>query len=258
MIDLKHVCKSFDGGKTFAVKDVNLQVHRGEILIFLGSSGCGKSTTLKMINRLIEPTSGEIIIDGHSIMERNPVSLRREIGYVFQGVGLFPHMTIEQNITIVMRLQNQPMEERRKKAYELLNLINLNPEDFADRYPHELSGGQRQRVGVARALATDSEYLLMDEPFGALDAITRDELQEELLRLNRELHKTIVFVTHDLFEALRLGDRIAIMHDGVLEQVGTKEEILTHPKTDFVRELFAKPANQLNEFMDHYHGSSDA
>ncbi|MBB71125.1 MAG: glycine/betaine ABC transporter ATP-binding protein [Legionellales bacterium] len=250
MITLKHLSKSFDNGQSYVVNDVSLEIARGEILVLLGSSGSGKTTTMKMINRLVEPTSGDITIDGKPILEQNPVQLRRSIGYVFQGIGLFPHMTLAQNITVVMKLMKAPRDARDARARELLDLVNLPPDQFAERYPHELSGGQRQRVGVARALATDPDYLLMDEPFGALDAITRDELQEEILRLNKELHKTIVFVTHDLFEALRLGDRIAIMHEGRVEQVGCKDDILSHPATDFVQDLFAKPAEQLRYLTD--------
>ncbi len=252
MITLKSVSKTFDGGKTYAVKDVSFVVNKGETLVILGSSGCGKSTLLKMINRLIKISGGTIEIDGRDINEFNPVKLRRSIGYVFQGVGLFPHMSIEDNVAIVLRLLRQKPNNRLKRAHELLTLVNLNPQDFAKRYPDELSGGQQQRVGVARALAADPEYLLMDEPFGALDAITRDDLQGEVLRLKKELGKTIVFVTHDIFEALRLGDRIAVMHKGELQQIGTKHEIISQPATPFVEELFAKTADQCTNLVDHF------
>jgi osmoprotectant transport system ATP-binding protein len=248
MIHLKEVSKSFDDGRTFAVRDVSLRVAAGELLVLLGSSGCGKTTTLKMINRLIEPTTGTIRVGGKEVGARDTIELRRSMGYVFQGIGLFPHMNVEQNISVVLRLQGRPQDERRERARELLELVGLPPDDFAPRYPSELSGGQQQRVGVARALAADPACLLMDEPFGALDAITRDGLQEELLHLKEKLLKTIVFVTHDIFEALRLADRIAVMHAGRLEQVGPPGEILRTPATEFVKKLFEKPAQQLAAF----------
>jgi len=238
MIKLRHVSKSFDGGQTYAVKDLSLSVDRGETLVLLGSSGCGKTTTLKMINRLIEPTKGVIEVGGKDVMVRNPVELRRQIGYVFQGIGLFPHMTVEQNVEIVPRLLGWPIRSRRKRMEELLNLVGLSADSFAQRFPDELSGGQQQRVGVARALAANPTYLLMDEPFGALDALTRESLQQELLGLKKQLRKTIVFVTHDLYEALLLGDRIAILHEGHLEQIGTKKDIIDTPATQFVKDLF--------------------
>jgi osmoprotectant transport system ATP-binding protein len=238
MIKLTHVSKSFDGGQTHAVKDLSFQVLKGETLVLLGSSGCGKTTTLKMINRLIEPSRGTIEVDGKDIMGRNPVFLRRQIGYVFQGIGLFPHMTVKQNVEIVPRLLGWPERHRHDRMQELLDLVGLPMESFAQRFPDELSGGQQQRVGVARALAADPDYLLMDEPFGALDALTRETLQKELLNLKKQLKKTVVFVTHDLHEALLLGDRIVILHEGRLEQVGSKKEILEAPATPFVRDLF--------------------
>ena len=252
MIKLDRVSKSFDGGRTYAVRDVSLRVAAGELLVLLGSSGCGKTTTLKMINRLIEPTAGTIEVGGREVRAQDTIELRRSMGYVFQGIGLFPHMTVEQNISVVLRLQGRPRGERQERARELLELVGLPPDDFGPRYPTELSGGQQQRVGVARALAADPACLLMDEPFGALDAITRDGLQEELLRLKEKLLKTIVFVTHDIFEALRLADRIAVMHAGRLEQVGPPGEILRAPATEFVKELFEKPAQQLAAF--HHRG----
>lgn len=248
MISLKHVFKSFDGGQHFAVEDVSLDVEEGETLVLLGSSGCGKTTLLKLTNRLLEPTAGTIEVDGKDIAGQDPISLRRRIGYVFQEIGLFPHMTVEENVAIVPRLLGWPSEKRRERAHELLHIVGLDPATYAGRFPEELSGGQQQRVGVGRALAADPAYLLMDEPFGALDALTRDTLQQELRALKKRLEKTIVFVTHDIFEALALGDRIAVLHAGRLEQVGTKEEVLQKPATDFVRELFAKPAQQLAAF----------
>ncbi|MCG8466644.1 MAG: ATP-binding cassette domain-containing protein [Gemmatimonadetes bacterium] len=248
MISFRHVSKSFDRGRHFAVDDVSLEVRDGETLVLLGSSGSGKTTLLKLTKRLLEMTSGTIEVDGQDIADLDPIILRRKIGYVFQGIGLFANMTVEENVAIVTRLLGWAREERRSRAHELLELVGLEPAEYADRFPEELSGGQQQRVGVGRALAADPAYLLMDEPFGALDALTRDALQQELLTLKRRLNKTVVFVTHDIFEALTLGDRIAVLHGGHLEQVGTREEILAHPATEFVRDLFGKPAQQLADF----------
>jgi osmoprotectant transport system ATP-binding protein len=250
MIRLKHVSKSFDRGLSYAVKDLSFLVDDGETLVLLGSSGCGKTTTLKMINRLIEASEGVIEVAGKDIMDQDPVELRRLIGYVFQGIGLFPHMTIEQNVEIVPRLLGWAQKRRHERTIELLELIGLPPEDYTGRFPDELSGGQQQRVGVARALAADPAYLLMDEPFGALDALSREILQRELITLKKRLQKTIVFVTHDIFEALLIGDRIAILHEGNLQQIGTKREVLKEPSTEFVRDLFAKPARQLADVKD--------
>lgn len=232
------------------MRDLSLEVTEGETLVLLGSSGCGKTTTLKMVNRLVEPTEGTITVNGVNVVDQDVVQLRRSIGYVFQGIGLFPHLTIQQNVEIVPRLLGWPPEKRRERAYELLDLIGLPHEDFSGRFPDELSGGQQQRVGVARALAADPQYLLMDEPFGALDALSRDLLQQELLALKRRLRKTILFVTHDIFEALTLADRIAVLHAGRLEQIGTCDEIVGHPATAFVRDLLSKPAEQLRAFKE--------
>lgn len=243
MISFRNVSKSFPGG-TYAVKDVSFEVQRGETLVLLGSSGSGKTTLLRLVNRLIEPTSGQITLDGKDVSAQDPVQLRRKIGYVFQGIGLFPHLTVAANVAIVPKLLDWPKERRAQRTRELMELVGLDPSDYAGRYPDELSGGQQQRVGVARALASDPEFLLMDEPFGALDAITRDSLQQELAGLKQRLHKTILFVTHDIQEALILGDRIAVMHQGRLEQIGARDDLLNHPRTDFVRSLFAKPAAQ--------------
>ncbi|MBW1768142.1 MAG: ATP-binding cassette domain-containing protein [Deltaproteobacteria bacterium] len=249
MIRLENVSKSFDKGNSYAVKDLSLRIEQGETLVLLGSSGCGKTTTLKMINRLIDPTAGTIEVGGKDITKQDPVALRRQIGYVFQGIGLFPHMTVEQNVELVPRLLGWSIKTRSERSHELLNLVGLPVEEFAGRFPDELSGGQQQRVGVARALAADPAYLLMDEPFGALDALSRESLQQELVALKKRLKKTIVFVTHDIFEALLLGDRILILHHGNVEQIGTKKEILSAPATRFVRDLFAKPARQLADFQ---------
>lgn len=250
LIKIKNLKKSFDGGDTYSVNDLNLEIKKGELLVLLGSSGCGKSTTMKMINRLIEPTSGEIEIDGTNNTKFDKVALRRKIGYVFQKIGLFPHMTIEENVCIVPKMLNWPKDKMLSRAKDLLDLVELPLETYGNRLPQELSGGQQQRVGVARALAADPDYLLMDEPFGALDAVTRDSLQKEVLELKSELGKTIIFVTHDLFEALLLGDRIAVMDKGVLQQCGSPEELINQPQTDFVKELFLRPARQLSQFKE--------
>ncbi len=250
MIVLDKVCKSFDDGATFAVQPLSLEVPEAETLVLLGSSGCGKTTTLKMINRLIEPTAGVIEVDGRNVLDYDPVQLRRSIGYVFQGIGLFSHLTIEQNVEMVPRLLGWSPVERHERAQYLLEIVGLPPAEYSGRFPDELSGGQQQRVGLARALAADPAYLLMDEPFGALDALTRDTLQQELVTLRQQLGKTIIFVTHDIFEALTLADRLAVLHAGYLEQVGTTDEVLSSPATPFVRDLFAKPAKQLAAFKD--------
>lgn len=249
MIRLDQISKSFNQGRDWAVRDVTLEVREGETLVLLGSSGCGKTTTLKMINRLIEPSKGSIFIDGQDVLRQDPIELRRHIGYVFQGIGLFPHMTVAENVEIVLKLNGVDSAARRQRSAELLNTVGLG-DNYADRLPRELSGGQQQRVGVARALAAQPKILLMDEPFGALDAVTRDDLQTELLRLKEKLNKTIVFVTHDIFEAVRLADRIAVLHEGRLEQIGTAQEITDAPAGDFVRELFQRPAEQLNEYKE--------
>nr|WP_017552579.1 betaine/proline/choline family ABC transporter ATP-binding protein [Heyndrickxia coagulans] len=238
MLKFDHVSKIYKGGKR-AVDDLNLEFESGRFIVFIGPSGCGKTTTMKMINRLIEPTEGTIYINGKNIKNTDPVKLRREIGYVIQQIGLFPHMTIQQNISLVPRLLKWPEEKQRERAKELLQLVDM-PEEFLDRYPHELSGGQQQRVGVLRALAADQPLILMDEPFGALDPITRDSLQDELKKLQKELGKTIVFVTHDMDEAIKLADQIVIMRDGKLVQTGTPDEILREPANEFVETFIGK------------------
>jgi len=204
----------FTVGDTVVLTDLELEVIEGETLILLGESGCGKTTTLKLINRLIEPTSGQILVQGRSTLDWEAIELRRQIGYVLQEAGLFPHFTIAENVSLVLRLLNWDERRKRERTREMLELVGLSPDRFADRYPHELSGGQRQRVGVARALAADPKIILLDEPFGALDAITRTKLQQEFARLVRDLGKTAVFVTHDLHEAMLLGSRIALIDKG--------------------------------------------
>ena len=250
MIVLDNVSKSFDGGQSYALRDVSLTIKEGETFVLLGSSGSGKTTILRLISRLIEPTAGQITLDGRDLNDYGVIELRRNMGYVFQGIGLFPHMTVGQNVAIGLRLIGWPLPKREARARELLDLVGLEPDAYFDRFPNELSGGQQQRVAVARALATDPDYLLMDEPFGALDALTRETLQKEVLRLKASLGKTIVFVTHDILEAFILGDRIGVCNEGRLDQVGTRRELLKTPKTDFVRALLARPLAQLETFQD--------
>ncbi len=250
MIVLDNVSKSFDGGQSYALRDVSLTIEEGETFVLLGSSGSGKTTILRLISRLIEPTAGQITLDGRNLNDYGVIELRRNMGYVFQGIGLFPHMTVGQNVAIGLRLIGWPLPKREARARELLDLVGLDPDAYFDRFPNELSGGQQQRVAVARALATDPDYLLMDEPFGALDALTRETLQKEVLRLKATLGKTIVFVTHDILEAFILGDRIGVCNEGRLDQVGTRREVLKTPKTDFVRALLARPLEQLETFQD--------
>ncbi|MDR5658658.1 betaine/proline/choline family ABC transporter ATP-binding protein [Serpentinicella sp. ANB-PHB4] len=239
MIEFKSVNKSYDG-KVNIIEGLDLKIQDGELVILIGESGSGKTTTMKMINRIHEPTGGSILVNGKDIMKQNVIELRRNIGYVIQKVGLFPHMTIAENIELVPYLKNWDKEKRRKRSFELLELVNLDPNIYLDRYPNELSGGQQQRVGVARALAVNPDIILMDEPFSALDPITREQLQEELLKLQDELHKTIVFVTHDMDEALKLGDKIAVMKDGKVIQFDTPENILKNPIDEFVENFVGK------------------
>ncbi|MFI6489391.1 betaine/proline/choline family ABC transporter ATP-binding protein [Streptomyces sp. NPDC050564] len=234
-IELEHLTKRYPGSRAPAVDSVNMEIKAGELVVFVGPSGCGKSTTLKMINRLIEPTGGRIRIGGEDVTDMDPVKLRRKIGYAIQASGLFPHMTVAQNIALVPKMVGWSKPRIRSRVEEMLDLVGLDPAEFHGRYPRQLSGGQQQRVGVARALAADPPVLLMDEPFGAVDPITRDHLQDELIRLQQELHKTIVFVTHDFDEAIKLGDRIAVLREhSHIAQFDTPEAILTNPADDFV------------------------
>lgn len=239
MIKFENVSKVYNDGFK-AVDSVSFEIPEGELLVIIGPSGSGKSTTMKMINRMIPHTKGTISIDGKDITKLNAAELRRNIGYVIQQIGLFPHYTIEKNIAIVPDLKGWNAADVKKRVKELLEMVELDPEIFSSRYPKELSGGQQQRVGVARALASNPRLILMDEPFGALDPITREQLQGELISLQQKLKKTIVFVTHDMDEALKLGDRIAIMKDGQLLQLDTPEKILQEPASGFVEEFIGK------------------
>ncbi len=243
MIRLEGLGKRYDGQASDAVAPLDLDIRRGEFVVFVGPSGCGKTTTLRMINRLVEPTCGRIWMDGRDVTHVDPDQLRRQIGYVIQQVGLFPHMTVGQNVALVPKLLGWDKAKTAPRVAELLELVGLDPDTYRDRYPKQLSGGQQQRVGVARALAADPPVMVMDEPFGAIDPITRDRLQDEFLNLQQRIRKTIVFVTHDVDEALKLGDRIAIFAEGSrLAQYATPLEILTDPADDYVRDFIGTGA----------------
>ncbi|MCM1977079.1 ATP-binding cassette domain-containing protein [Streptomyces sp. NPDC002812] len=233
MIRFEQVTKRYPDGTT-AVADLSFEVAEGELVTLVGPSGCGKTTTMKMVNRLIEPTSGRILLNGEDIAAADPVELRRRIGYVIQQVGLFPHKTVLENTATVPQLIGTPKAKARARAAELLDLVGLDPAVYGGRYPEQLSGGQRQRVGVARALAADPPVLLMDEPFGAVDPVVRERLQNEFLALQRTVRKTILLVTHDLEEAVRLGDRIAVYGAGTIEQFARPAQVLGAPATDYV------------------------
>lgn len=250
IIRLSRLSKSFDGGKTFAVHELSLEVAQGELLVLLGGSGSGKTTTLKMINRLIEPTSGDIFIDGRDARQIDPVQLRRGIGYAFQMIGLFPHMTVAQNVATVPKLLGWDKPRAKKRVEELLEMVSLDPRQYAGRYPRELSGGQKQRVGFARALAGGPKLMLMDEPFGALDPITRDALQIEFKRIQKKLNLTAVMVTHDMTEALLLADRIAVLQTGRLLRIGTPHELMVEPGHDYVSELLQTPKRQADRLEE--------
>ncbi|HET7636981.1 MAG TPA: ABC transporter ATP-binding protein [Candidatus Limnocylindria bacterium] len=235
IVELRHVTKRYPGSTAAAVDDLSLTVPAGEICVLVGPSGCGKTTTMKMINRLVEPTSGEILIDGQDVTRLPAVELRRRIGYVIQQVGLFPHMSVGENVAVVPRLLGWNGDRITARVDELLALVGLEPGAYRERYPAQLSGGERQRVGVARALAADPPVMLMDEPFGAVDPIRRDRLQNEFLRLQEQVRKTIVFVTHDVDEAIKMADRIALLRvGGVLAQYDTPDAILAAPANEFV------------------------
>lgn len=243
LIRLENVTKKYAGTEQAAVNTLSMDVYRGEVLVLVGPSGCGKSTTLRLINRLIEPSSGRIFLDGEDVTDMNPSLLRRKIGYVIQQVGLFPHRTIAENIATVPKLLGWDKKRISERVDELLELVGMDPSVYRERYPKELSGGQAQRVGVARALAADPDVLLMDEPFGAIDPITRDRLQNEFLRLQQELQKTIVFVTHDIDEAIKMGNRIAILREqSEIAQLDTPEAILADPADEFVENFLGSGA----------------
>jgi len=228
------------------VCDLTLEIEEGETLVLLGTSGSGKTTTMKMVNRLIEPTSGIILIDDRDILEQDPINLRRQIGYAIQHIGLFPHMTVAENIAVVPRLLRWSEQQINERIDHLLSMVDLEPVSFRERFPCQLSGGQRQRVGVARALAADPPIVLMDEPFGALDPITRELLQNEFLELESEIKKTIIFVTHDVFEAVKIGDRIALLDAGKLQQLSTPQELVENPANEFVDQFLGHHRFQLS------------
>jgi osmoprotectant transport system ATP-binding protein len=243
MIYLEDLSKVFPGQDEPAVNDLSMEIYEGEIVVFVGPSGCGKTTTMKMINRLIEPSGGRIFLEGEDVTRVNPDHLRRRIGYVIQQIGLFPHMTIADNIATVPRMLGWEKNRISERTDQLLDMVSID-RSYRARYPKELSGGQRQRIGVARAMAADPPVLLMDEPFGAIDPITRDSLQDEFLRLQQEIKKTIIFVTHDIDEAIKMGDRIAILkQQSKIAQYDTPEKILTDPADDFVEDFIGAGAS---------------
>lgn len=244
----QQVRKSYPDGHE-ALRGVTLEVAPGECLAILGTSGSGKTTLLKMVNRLIEPTSGEVLVRGVSTREWDPIALRRSTGYVIQEVGLMPHLDILANVGLVLRIQGRPRAEREAEATARLDLVGLAPKRFARLFPHQLSGGQRQRVGVARALAADPDLILMDEPFGALDPITRRELQDEFRGLRRSLGKTVIFVTHDIREACRVADRLALVDHGELVQQGAPADLIERPASDFVRSFFQEAESVVAELQ---------
>jgi osmoprotectant transport system ATP-binding protein len=239
MIEIKNVTKKI-GNKTI-LNDISLSIDTGMLVVLIGSSGCGKTTTLKLINKLIKPTSGEIYINDKPISKQNEIELRRNIGYVIQNTGLFPHLTIKENIELIPKLKKEKsIEEIEQTTNDLLKMVDLESEEYLDKYPSELSGGQQQRIGVVRAIATDADIILMDEPFSALDPITRTSLQDELFTLQEELKKTIIFVTHDMDEALKIADKICIMKDGQIAQYDTPENILRNPANEFIKDFIGE------------------
>lgn len=238
MIRFEKITKKYD--EQTVVSDISFEIEKGDLAVLIGPSGCGKTTLLKIINRLIEPTAGSVYVDGKNILDCDPIKLRRSMGYVIQQTGLFPHMTVGQNISIIPRLMKQDQESIRSKSVELMEMVGLDPQVYLDRYPYELSGGQQQRIGVARAFACDPDIILMDEPFSALDPLTRSQLQDELADLQGRFHKTIVFVTHDMDEAVKIADRICLINEGSIVQYDTVEEIMRNPANDYVAEFIGK------------------
>ncbi|PWG00287.1 ABC transporter ATP-binding protein [Levilactobacillus bambusae] len=242
MISFEHVTKQYP--EHLALDDLNLTIHTGELFVLVGPSGSGKTTTLKMINRLIDPTSGTVKIGDQNVTDYNIQALRLTMGYVLQNIALFPNMTIQDNIAIQPEALRWPRAKRIERSRQLLTQVHLSPDDYANRYPRELSGGEQQRVGIVRALATEPKIILMDEPFSALDPISRKQLQDLVLQLHQSLNLTIVFVTHDMREALRLGTRVAVMRNGHIQQVGTPNDIRQHPANDFIKEFFISAEDQ--------------
>ncbi|MGY3750302.1 betaine/proline/choline family ABC transporter ATP-binding protein [Vagococcus acidifermentans] len=238
MIKMEHVSMAY--GEHKVIDDFNLEIEAGQLVVIIGPSGCGKTTILQLINRLINPTEGRILLNDVDIQDIDPVELRRGIGYVIQEIGLFPHMTIEQNIEIVPKMLKWPVEKRKARTLELLKMVDMDAETYLNRYPANLSGGQQQRIGVLRALAAEPPLILMDEPFGALDPITRDNLQSDIKKLQKKLKKTIVFVTHDIDEAIKIADVIVLLQDGKIIQADTPDELLSHPANEFVEQFVGK------------------
>lgn len=236
-IEFKDITKKFPDASANAVDHVSFAVEEGEFVTILGTSGCGKTTLLKMINLLYEPTSGVIEVFGKNIKEENPIGLRLSMGYVIQQIGLFPHMTVEKNISVIPEILGWSKEETESRVTELLELVNLNPEEYRNRYPKQLSGGQQQRVGLARALASKPKIMLLDEPFGAIDAINRTMLQNELMKIHKTLGQTCIFVTHDVTEALKLGTKVLVMNEGKIQQFAEPKELIEHPANEYVRSL---------------------
>ena len=247
-IEFKDVTKQFNNASSNAVDHVSFSVNEGEMITILGTSGCGKTTLMKMVNRLYEPTSGEIDIFGENIADKDPIQLRRQIGYVIQQVGLFPHMTVEKNISVVPEILGWDQQRIDDRVTELLRLVNLDPGEYRERFPAQLSGGQQQRVGLARALAVYPKILLMDEPFGAIDAINRTNLQNELLSIHNEEKQTCLFVTHDVTEALKLGDRVLVMNEGRVQQFDKPEVLIRQPANEYVSSLFQSVVEGLEFF----------
>lgn len=237
IFEFVHTCKRFPGMDAYAVHDVSLSINRGEFITILGTSGSGKTTLMKMVNRLYDISSGDILFHGESVKSQPEVEYRRKVGYVVQQSGLFPHMSVADNIAVVPKILKWDKEKIASRTKELLSLVGLAPTVYSNRFPRQLSGGQQQRVGIARALAADPSAMLMDEPFGAIDAITRESLQNELLRIQKSTQKTILFVTHDINEAFKLGDRVIVMHGGELQQFDTPSNIMLHPANEFVSRL---------------------
>ncbi len=244
MIKFENVSKKF-GKEVEAVKNLSLEIQESELLVFLGTSGSGKTTCIKMVNRLEEVSSGHIFVEGKDVQKYDPIQLRRKIGYAVQHIGLFPHFTVGENIATVPNLLNWEKEKTDKRVDEMLELVELAPDQFRNRYPYQLSGGQKQRIGVARSLAADPEILLMDEPFGAIDPITRFTLQDGFLKIQRKLKKTTLFVTHDMFEAIKLGDRIALIDKGTLQQLDKPETLIDNPANKFVEDFLGSQRFQL-------------